>query len=125
MGGRETKRMKAKLFQAARKYASATKVARSRGQKPLKNKRERETAFALLEEAAKFQKEWSAWTTERGRPPILATVPLPPPQTKGGALVRAAKAFGYSNSRKRPERNDMARLLLRAAEEIPEERTKR
>ena len=88
-------RLNKPLLQAAAHYRTKAKAARRRGVDPLQHPPTRAAAGRLLRTAAAWHREWLEWRTELGQPPSADT-PIEPPKTPLGAIIQAAKQFGYA-----------------------------
>ena len=107
------------LFKAAWQYKLKARRARQAGGTPLTDDAARAAAAGLLKTAAQWHQEWLTWRIELGRPPQVPSEPLPPPETRHGAVIRAAKSLGYAHQIGSPDKAAQALALLEAAEALP------
>ena len=110
------------LFKAALHYKFRARRARQAGATPLTDSKARAAAAELLRAAAQWRQEWSAWRIQVERPPPVSSEPLPPPATRHGAVIRAAKSLGYAYQTGSPDKAVQALALLEAAEALPHKR---
>lgn len=113
MAGRNRKRLNGALLQAAAAYGLAARHARGQGLAPLKSPAGRRAASRLVAAVKKFHRDWTAFRTEQGRPPMAAEQPLPPHRTPEGAVIRLAKALGHAFNSTPPDKENQASLLHR------------
>ena len=93
---RKRYQMQSPLFRAALHYKFRARRARQAGARPLTDDAARAAAAELLQAAAQWRQEWSAWRIQVERPPPVSSDPLPPPATRHGAVIRSAKSLGYA-----------------------------
>ena len=101
---------------AAIRYRNAAKVARKRGEIPLKDEVARARAGLLLSAAAEWHPLWLKWRASLGET-NLPDSPIPPAQTRLGEVFQAAKRFGFAMSQG-SQSHTLAGEILKAAERL-------
>ena len=101
---RKRHQMQSPLFRAALHYKFRDRRARQAGGTPLTADVARAAAAELLRAAAQWHHDWLAWRIQVERPPQVFSEPLPPPATRHGAVIRAAKSLGYAYQTGSPDK---------------------
>ena len=105
-----------RLLNRALAYHYRARRELRKGRNPLEHARTREEAGKLLSFARKWYSWWTYWRNLKGVPPT-DHVPAGPAKTRYGAVIRAAKAYGYC-LRTGGDVHAAAMELLRAADNL-------